>query len=324
MDLYWLDKKLSSIPSGNTIGQIKQHIKKWLTELNINYKLQMVLSNGAMIDPIVFSSNLHDDVVIGDLKGKLIIYSSEYDLDRIYPQNKIDQQNKDEQNKMDEQNNYEQNLKRITTNNKINTNKLTMNNKNNFNLLDKNVLYEILIKMPIRDMIHMCQTSSKLQNICRENELWRRKMMIDYKIIDKPLEISWRTYYIKQYLNIPDFYIDDEGMEIIFDVPAIEISIAVKLNDYNVLVNIDYDWNDDFINNLFEIAHYEVSLEIIKYLILKMKDPRRLDIEYYGAKFDEIGINWIGLRNKIHQYTIKYGVDSAFGAREAVRHYFST
>jgi hypothetical protein len=293
MDLFWLDKKLSHIPSGNTIGQIKQHIKKWLDQQNIKYTLEMVLTNGTMIDPVIFNSNLYDDVVIGDLKGKIT----------IYPQNNNEPINNE------------------TINNETINNE-TINNEP-MELLDKNLLYEILLNLPIKDMIHMCQTSVKLQNICRENELWRRRMMIDYNIIDKPLEISWRTYYIKKYLNIPDFYIESE-MDLILDVPAIEISIAVKSNDYDSLVNIDnFQWNDDFIETLINMAHYLVSREIIKYLLLKMEDPRKIDIEFLGPKFDEIGIDWIKLENKINEYTVKYGVNSAVGAREAVRHFFN-
>lgn len=50
--------------------------------------------------------------------------------------------------------------------------------------LPKDILIELALELPIKDLIALCQTSQKYNYICESNAFWRKKLLKDYNIIE--------------------------------------------------------------------------------------------------------------------------------------------
>jgi len=97
----------------------------------------------------------------------------------------------------------------------------------NFSLknIPDNILVEtILPRMPINNLLRLCQTNKHIYALCSSPELWQEKIIYDYKSYynKKPENMTWQDYYI--YLSIerqiPIFYHGDIIDYLKFTIPT--------------------------------------------------------------------------------------------------------
>lgn len=64
-------------------------------------------------------------------------------------------------------------------------------------LPDTLLIFEILPKLNLRNLLRLCQSNSKLNTLCSYDELWRTKVSNDFpnKIV-KPENYTWREWYL--------------------------------------------------------------------------------------------------------------------------------
>ena len=78
------------------------------------------------------------------------------------------------------------------------------------NIPDNILVETILPRMPINNLLKLCQTNKHIYELCSSPELWQEKIIYDYKSYynKKPENMTWQDYYI--YLSIerqiPIFY----------------------------------------------------------------------------------------------------------------------
>ena len=155
--------------------------------------------------------------------------------------------------------------------------------------LPYDTLYEIAMKLPIRDVVNQCNTSSRLREICKNQEFWRKRVEQDFGLD----AINWKQLYI-----------DESG--------KVEQSSAYWLQKFvNDVDPKSYAWKEKYIkylNGLDRSSTYwrdryikEVDPQLEswkdKYLIYTREDHEKDNI-YWQNKFKDTfrnpNINWRG------------------------------
>lgn len=64
--------------------------------------------------------------------------------------------------------------------------------------LPKNALYNALMNLDWNDIVNLCKTNKKCNEICKDDLFWQKKVLLDFPdISDKPKHISYKNWYIK-------------------------------------------------------------------------------------------------------------------------------
>lgn len=70
-----------------------------------------------------------------------------------------------------------------------------VNLSTNLDDMPKDIKYKILVELPIGDLAKMCQTNKKYQEICNNDEFWRRKLIFDFPEYLKPENLNHKEWY---------------------------------------------------------------------------------------------------------------------------------
>lgn len=77
-----------------------------------------------------------------------------------------------------------------------------------FLTLPDELILDILTKLPISNLLHLCQTNQRIYNICQDEKFWKIKYNNDFPDIPRSY-MSWKQSYLDIYnsiYNLPVFY----------------------------------------------------------------------------------------------------------------------
>lgn len=72
----------------------------------------------------------------------------------------------------------------------------------NINNLPDDMLVQIMIDLPLKDLLHTCRINRRVNNFCRQDRLWKVKVLQDFPNLQHPPTLPYREIYIKWYTMI--------------------------------------------------------------------------------------------------------------------------
>ena len=127
-------------------------------------------------------------------------------------------------------------------------------NINYFNTIPDNILItSILPKLPLNDLLELCESNQHFNDLCQNELLWKHRMMIKFPELlkSKPNSIIWKDFYLyyETVDNVLPIYYHGDLIEIVpisrhylnNIIPYILSYIPSDLQDDKVIVFIGYD-----------------------------------------------------------------------------------
>ena len=104
--------------------------------------------------------------------------------------------------------------------------------------LPRDVRFKILLELPIYEVNKLCQIDNSCQEVCNTEEFWRRRTIQQYKIFDKPDDLSWKEYYKKLYHSGQCIVLDRTTKQII-NLTAFNVIKCYPLGKTIIYIDID-------------------------------------------------------------------------------------
>ena len=88
--------------------------------------------------------------------------------------------------------------------------------------MPRDVRFSILMNLPITDVTQLCQANKDCAKICQDEEFWKRRYLNQYKVYDKPDNMTWKKWY-KKIFNSGDLVVLDTNTKNLIDLKAYNV-----------------------------------------------------------------------------------------------------
>ena len=159
----------------------------------------------------------------------------------------------------------------------------------------KDVDINILNKLEDKDLVNICQTNKKADEICKDEGFWLQRIFTKFPYLTIDI--------LKEYKGVrswSDYYIYDLRRFSLKKYPNVKLTNALKngrLDQVIILLN-----RGAWFNNMVSIASANGQLNIVKYLIEKVKNTRD---QINGAFMHAVQLGYLD----IIKYLIEKGAD---------------
>lgn len=113
--------------------------------------------------------------------------------------------------------------------------------------LPRDIFIEILLATPTSAITQLCSTNSEINNICRDPQFWRLKIIKDYPLIkhvELDVRTDWRKFYYDLYtrnLRIVPIFFSGILAKYLLIGPNDSIDVLLEQNEANTIIFRQHD-----------------------------------------------------------------------------------
>ncbi len=177
---------------------------------------------------------------------------------------------------------------------------------------------ELFPYLPGRDLLKLCQTNRAFAKACRDDRVWRNKVITEYSYADinKKATETWRQYYIRL-INSPTITFYHHGF--VKDIPSILVTKRFISNAFTHDLDFAVILQGNTLVDLFFTSEENIDLddEVTHVLIISQGDPSKFCIRKATTSprtiCDTMGASLLRL------YLYKHGIDDQIYGQPRIR-----